>query len=413
MHVFTVGVRSIPETGRRTFDRFRVTLGEVVTSVHRSRLCESTRNADSHSPLNPPGSALNRRSKSHLRRSSLRGQMAVGLVGVGPMWERRYRSAAARLCERLEIRVIYDAVLAKAQLTAADLGADVATGMHQVFERQDLHAVLVLDPAWYDLFPAELACEYHKPAFLAGALGADRRALFDLHRRAEETETLLMTEFSRRYTPATSRLRELIATRLGEAKQVSVRSLIPQPQVPGPLPGQACERDYLAGMLDWCQYITGRVPTSVRSDPLPGNEVAGVESTSDWQVQLGFRPDATGQPATTAVLQLQSSCEPPAVDADGHIDWPFPQHEIVCEHGRALIPEATEIHWQNGTTVDLGIERLSAERTDAEVMLDQFARRVLGGLVPVANVQDVCRALALVEAAEASRQAGATTLPIW
>lgn len=329
------------------------------------------------------------------------------------MWERRYRNAVARLGDRLEIRTIYDAVLAKAQLMAAELGADVASGMHQVFERQDLQAVLVLDPAWYDLYPAELACLYRKPAFLAGALGSDRGALLALHRQAEESETLLMTEFSRRYTPATSRLRELIATRLGEARQVAVQAVVPQPQVPGPLPGQACERDYLAGMLDWCQYITGRVPTSVRSAPLSGDEVAGLQPSTDWQVELGFRPDGAGRPATTAVLQLSSTWEPPTLDADGQVEWPFPQHEIVCEHGRALIHNAGEIQWQNGTTVDLGTERLSSERTDAEVMLDQFARRVSGGLVPVANVQDVCRALALVEAAETSRQRGITTPPGW
>ncbi|OYW22060.1 MAG: hypothetical protein B7Z55_05120, partial [Planctomycetales bacterium 12-60-4] len=229
-----------------------------------------------------------------------------------------------------------------------------------------------------------------------------------LHESAVDCETLLMTEFSRRYTPATTRLRELIATRLGEARQVQVEAVVPVPASPGPLPGQDCERDYLAGLLDWCQYITGRVPTSLLAMEPAANP-------QPWEIELGFRPDSAGTPATTARLVLQKAQVSPELGVDAHDapDWPFPKHEIVCERGRVHIHSAGEICWQNGTQDTLGTERLSAERTDAEVMLDQFSRRVLGGLVPVADVQDVCRALALVAATLQSRQSGARTGIVW
>lgn len=341
------------------------------------------------------------------------------------MWERRYRAAFERLQHRFMVPVVYDAVLAKAQLAAAELRAEAAVGLRQLFERTDLDAVLVLDPAWYDLYPAELACRLRKPVFLAGSLGHDRAALEALHQSAVESETLLMTEFSRRYTPATNRLRELIATRLGEARAVTVNALVPLPSTPGPLPGQDSERDYLAGLLDWCQYITGRVPTQLTATMSASAETTISDAaTSDvpttgaaadaWQVMLGFRPNAQGQPATTARIALQPRSADEIPNPAGTDDeWPFPHHEIVCEHGRAVFSSAGEIHWQNGVSDAPDVERLTSERSDAEVMLDQFSRRILGGLVPVADVQDVCRALKLVEAISVSRERGQPTTLSW
>ena len=342
--------------------------------------------------------ALNRRPNSHSqRRKTQRGQIPLGLVGVGPMWERRYRAALGQLLDRFAIRVVYDAVLAKAQHTAGEIGAEAASGLKQMFERTDLAAVLVLDPSWFDLYPAELACQYRKPTFLAGSLGQNRASLQQLHLLAQERDT-------RRYTPATSRLRELMATTLGEARQVVVRAQLPQLGSQGALPGQASEKDYLAGLLDWCQYITGRVPTSVDAVEGSGNSVEGGDCS--WRIELGFRPDALGRPATTARLDLTSIAKTEAAEepVEGELEWPFPCHEIVCEHGLAEIRDASEIGWRNGVSSELGRERLMSERSDAVVILDQFARRVLGGLVPVANLDDVCRALSLVEAAEESRR---------
>jgi hypothetical protein len=37
-------------------------------------------------------------------------------------------------------------------------------------------------------------------------------------------------------------------------------------------------------------------------------------------------------------------------------------------------------------------ESLTTDRTDVEVMLDHFTRRVLGGLIPVPTLEDVQRA---------------------
>jgi predicted dehydrogenase len=340
--------------------------------------------------------------------------VALGVIGLGPMWDRRYRQAAQSLGERLVVRAVYDAVFARAQVAAAELGAEAVPGLRTLFERTDIQAWLILDPAWYDLFPAELACQARKPAFLTGSLGDDRAALLRLHTRAEESQTWFMTEFSRRYTPATNRLRELIATRLGEPRQLTIDALVPSVQGPSTMPGQACERDYLAGLIDWCQYVTGRIPASISAQTLPTRSTPAEDHP--WQIDLGFRPDSYGKSATTARLRIQPVVRPegPTANDGGHSwnvttdAWPSPLHEVLCEHGRAVICDPGEIRWRNGAPEPLATELLLTERSDAEVMLDQFLRRVLGGLVPVANLQDVCRVLEWVEAAEHCRAARTT-----
>ena len=47
-------------------------------------------------------------------------------------------------------------------------------------------------------------------------------------------------------------------------------------------------------------------------------------------------------------------------------------------------------------------ESLTADRTEVEVMIDHFCRRLAGGLIPVADISDVCRCLRLVHAAKES-----------
>jgi hypothetical protein len=56
----------------------------------------------------------------------------LGLVGIGPSWE-RYRSAIKRLSKRIRIRAVHDPVLGRAQNAAQDTGADAGAGLKQIF----------------------------------------------------------------------------------------------------------------------------------------------------------------------------------------------------------------------------------------------------------------------------------------
>jgi hypothetical protein len=82
------------------------------------------------------------------------------------------------------------------------------------------------------------------------------------------------------------------------------------------------------------------------------------------------------------------------------------RYDVRCQRGTALIESATEITWQ--TLAGPTTEVLTSDRADVEVMLDHFCRRVVGGLIPVADIGDVCRGLEVVRAARDSLQTGQT-----
>lgn len=330
-------------------------------------------------------------SERESRRDKRRGLVSLGLIGAGAVWERRYRPVLSRMAQRLTVRAVYDPVPARAQLAAAEWNASLASGLRQLIERSDIHGVLILDPDWMGLVPAELACAAGKPAFLAGSLGDDLDAIRALHHRAHDVNVLLMTEFSRRHTPATIRLRELMATRLGSVRRISIRAPLPRREA---LPGERVHTDFLLGLLDWCVYLTGRIPSFVSAQPL-GPCAA---EQSGWKVQLGFRRGGQEQWVATADIHVLPPAEGPA--AGNHV-----VHEVECEHGFASTSQPTEIIWGNAD-VGRAVESLVADRSEAEVLLDKFCRRLLGGLVPTADVLDVCRGLALARAVEASLRSG-------
>ena len=81
------------------------------------------------------------------------------------------------------------------------------------------------------------------------------------------------------------------------------------------------------------------------------------------------------------------------------------KYEISSVHGNATIDSPDTISWN--THSDSITESLTGERSETEVMLDHFCRRVAGGLIPVADLADICHGLELVKAVEESVQTGA------
>jgi hypothetical protein len=82
------------------------------------------------------------------------------------------------------------------------------------------------------------------------------------------------------------------------------------------------------------------------------------------------------------------------------------KYEVECERGSATLSSADRITWSaDSGPVD---ETLTSDRPDVEVMLDQFCRRVVGGLIPVADVGDLCRGANLLRVAEESLRTGRT-----
>lgn len=317
----------------------------------------------------------------------------VGLIGLGPEWEHRYRPALAKLAPRLSVRCVYAPIASRAEQAAGELRCDVAYGLLSLMERDDVRALLVLDTAWYGSVPAQLACQVGKPAFLASRLAHRVRETDQLVRQAAQTGVTLMPDFAHRYTPATARLRELMATRLGPPQDlvVDVAANCNPDAAECDLPDAA--RDVLAVALDWSTTLVGGVPVVVRA--------ARNGSSNEWlELQAEFRRPPSGSAAPAAIIRLANKT--PDSSDNGSDTSITLRAKVECVHGTALLEGPQTMTWQLGAGDSAGgriVESLTSDRPGIEVLLDHFCRRVVGGLIPVPTLDDLCRAFQLVDTA--------------
>lgn len=311
----------------------------------------------------------------------------VGLIGLGPEWECRYRPALLNLRRRMRVRVVQSAVGSLAEQTAAEWSCDVAGGLASVIDRSDVRAVLILDTAWYGSVPVEFACRRGKPAFLAGRLGDWMARAVRLSSLAGDTETPLMPDFSHRYTPATSRLKELLATRLGRPDAVSVHICTDraQPSCDDKTLAVVAPQDELLAAIDWVCHLVGTAPDQVRGGTMPDGSRETV---------IAFRRSAAGGAPASARIVIHPPSTPIA-------PWTA---EVRCRRGIARLTGASQIDWDDAN--DRQSESLAGERADVDVMLDHFSRRAVGGLIPVGTLSDLCRAARLARAADESCRSG-------
>ncbi|MCA9073234.1 MAG: Gfo/Idh/MocA family oxidoreductase [Planctomycetaceae bacterium] len=322
----------------------------------------------------------------------------VGLIGLGPFWEQRYRPVLERFRSRIRVCAVYDPVASRAQIAAHELEAPCVQGISALVRRSELRAVLLLDNAWQGVEPLRMVLGQKKSAYIAGSLGEDVESIARRHLVGLSEGLTLMPEFSRRYTPATSRLQELMATQIGPPRRIRVRTTLPQPNYPVEVPGQANPRDFLVGLIDWCRHIIRLPPAAVEMIlPPRGTGEENLEKT----LRIEFNQSRMGGEAPTAELQILKE-EP--TKADSPKRPPRPQFEVVCARGKALFSNPLELTWTGQR--DERVESLVSERSEVEVMLDHFCRRVVGGLIPVADLADICGHIRLLESAERSLSVG-------
>ena len=112
-------------------------------------------------------------------------RLSVGIIGLGRRW-RRYRPALAGLRHRLVVRAVCDQRPDRAVRAARELGCAAAAGPTDLLDRDDVKAVLLLDPQWFGLWPVGRAARLGKPVFCAVPLSSD-----DAH--ADETTRQMQT----------------------------------------------------------------------------------------------------------------------------------------------------------------------------------------------------------------------------
>ncbi len=322
----------------------------------------------------------------------------VGLIGLGPHWEKRYRPVLERFRSRIRVCAVYDQVASRAQIAAQELDAHPVLGISALLARPDVRAALLLDNSWQGTEPFRLVLAQKKSAYIAGSLGEDVEALARRHLVGLSEGLTLMPEFSRRYTPATGRLQELMATQIGPPQSIRVRTKLPHPQGVIEVPGQTSPTDFLVGLIDWCRHVIRMPPAAVEMILPPET---GADEGIEKILRIEFnRPRAGGEPATAELVILRHEERSP----EDRIAPPRPNFEILCAGGKATFSDPLELAWTSNEGER--VESLTSERSEVEVMLDHFCRRVVGGLIPVADLADICGHLRLLESAERSIAVG-------
>lgn len=330
-------------------------------------------------------------------------KLRVGLVGLGSAWESRHRPALRVLSDRFEVRAVCEQIGMRAQIAAREFGTTCVYGIRALAQRPDVDAILMLAPQWYGALPIFAACDYGKAVYCADILDLEASQARRLKSRVEESGIAFMTEFPRRQSAATLRLKELIATRLGKPRLLFCHMRKPAEE-------QAVHRSRvqkgrtmtadLIELVDWCRYVVGTNPTSVVGLTHQGLQ-QGVEG--DYQMMnLDFSENAQVGSGPTA--QISCGRYMPAAWLEAVSYRPPAALQVACEKGIAFIDLPSTVVWFD--EAGRHQESLESDRPVGEQLLCQFHRSVTSLVRNTAGLDDAYRAIDIVLAARASNQTG-------
>ena len=325
-------------------------------------------------------------------------RLRVGIVGLGDQWESGHLPALRALADRFEVRGICEQVAHRAQRAAAQLGTAAVDGFRALTARDDIDAILHLADQWYGVAPILAACDHGKAVYSAASLPVDADSARAIRQRVEGAGIAFMAELPRRFAPATLRLKELIATRLGPPRMLFCHRRAPQASA-RPENSTAENRD-LVELVDWCRYVAGAEPTSViavrHADP-PGT------ATADYRMMsLDF--STSGRPGDGPLAQVSCGSYMPQKWEEAVGFRPPAALQAACEQGIAFVDLPASLVWFD--TAGRHQESLDSERPVGEQMLVHFHRRVTSLVRNISGLDDALRAIQIVQAGETSQSEG-------
>lgn len=295
--------------------------------------------------------------------------LPVGVIGAGNEWEATWRPALSSQ-SRLQVAAFHDPIAVRGESAARDVDARFYSGARELLAGAGpLRALLVLDAGWLGTWVIREAAKNRIPLFVAPA-AIDVREVASLNDE-EFSDLLFQPDLRSRYTPATMRLRELVATQLGPIEFLSVEVDL-----------RNGDRTWsVAQLIDWCRFV---VQSAIVNAKIEWKEHA---SGPSQVLQLTFRKTRGDQPVTA---EIQLSSPGSALGSPSAF-----RAEIACASGTASIHGIRQIHWR--TTDSSLSEKLQDDRSSSHVQLDLFGRRLVGGLVPAANLHDFRSAVQLAQ----------------
>jgi predicted dehydrogenase len=306
------------------------------------------------------------------------------------------------LSDRFVVRAICDPVQHRAEQAASTLGAEIQEGFRALTARHDIDAVLLLSARWFGSLPILAACEARKAIYCAAALHLADEEAGRLRDRVRDAGIAFMAEFPCRLSPATLRLKELLATRLGPPRLVFCNRRLAKESAAAksatPFNGKPLGDD-LVELIDWVRYVVDREPESVLAVAHSGGDA---EEFDYMSMNLEFPPDDGRQPATTAIISCGSYV---AARWQESLSYRRPADlKVVCERGIAFVDLPHTLSWFD--EAGHHIETLDHDRPVGEQLLVHFHRAVESLVLKTSSLDDAYRAIALADRARQSAAAG-------
>jgi predicted dehydrogenase len=330
-------------------------------------------------------------------------KLRVGLIGLGDLWQSRHRPALKTLSDRFEVKAICCEVAHKSEQVAKEFNAIAIDGFRAMVERDDIDAVLSLAPDWAGPLPILAACDAGKAIYSAAAFDIALEQVKQIRDRVDKAGVAFMAELPFRHAPATLRLKELIATKLGQPRLLFCHlRMAVEEQTHRLRRGNHCPLTWrhLMEQVDWCSYLANEEPLSVTSvsHSYPGS--VGIAFYQTLQIKFGDASDNDSK----VLGQISIGHYTPGKWEDA-LNYRRPASiKVVCENGVAFVDLPSTLIWFD----DAGQhnESLESERPVGEQMLTLFHRAVTSLIRKQSDLNDAYRAMKIVSAAIQSAKSG-------
>jgi len=269
--------------------------------------------------------------------------------------------------------------------------------------------------------------------YSSAALDVSEGQALEIRQRIEASGVAFMAELPRRHAPATIRLKELMATRLGRPRLLFCHERMPMESQSNSLRrGEYCPLAWrhLMELADWCRYLVNDDPDSVISAiheqhdqktdlfyqmvnlQFPNRNNNELPVSKNGALDLGTSDEALSVDLNN--IAQPTSIAPQAQLSVGHyiperwsdaLSFKRPASvQVCCEHGMAFIDLPSNLVWFD----DAGqhTESLESERAVGEQMLDRFHRAVTSFIRKTTDPEDAYRAMKIVVSANESAKTG-------
>ncbi len=348
-------------------------------------------------------------------------KLRLGLVGLSSDWNQRHLPALHMLRERFEVLGVYSSVTSFAENAAREFGAVRYDGFREMLRHEDIDAALMLESDWYGTAPIRAACDFGRAIYCGSEIDILPAQAMELKQIVDESGIAFMAEFPRRFAPASLRLKELIATRLGRPRMIFCHRRLPPatatPHRNGRSPQARMDRE-LMELIDWCTFVVDRrvntvQATSYRSakdKPVCPTGPSGSpdERVPDYQaLSLEFENSDEDHPKTIAQISCGSYF--PAAWHEAVNFRPPAAMQVFCENGLAFLDLPNSLIWFD----DAGRhqESLESELAVGQQLLTQFHRAVTSLVRKMGDLEDVYAGLRTLQTARESLQQ-ARALPV-